>query len=144
MERKARGMTHSFMLHDACGAAGRRRLLSLLALTLAWMTPVSALAHAAVLSSRPAPNALVAPGELSFQLQFSSRVDAARSRLTLIAPDHAKTQVPFAERSPGVLSGQARVGTPGRWTLRWQVLSVDGHVTRGDVPFTVDPGVRTR
>ncbi|WP_245326709.1 copper resistance protein CopC, partial [Bradyrhizobium sacchari] len=23
------------------------------------------------------------------------------------------------------------------WHLRWQVLSVDGHITRGDIPFTV-------
>jgi len=27
--------------------------------------------------------------------------------------------------------------TPGSYVLRWQVLAVDGHITRGDVPFTV-------
>ena len=27
--------------------------------------------------------------------------------------------------------------TPGAHTLRWQVLAVDGHITRGEVPFTV-------
>jgi len=26
---------------------------------------------------------------------------------------------------------------PGLYSLRWQVLAVDGHITRGDVPFTV-------
>ena len=26
---------------------------------------------------------------------------------------------------------------PGEYTVRWQVLAVDGHITRGDVPFTV-------
>jgi methionine-rich copper-binding protein CopC len=26
---------------------------------------------------------------------------------------------------------------PGNYTIRWQVLAVDGHITRGDVPFTV-------
>ena len=25
----------------------------------------------------------------------------------------------------------------GRYTLRWQVLAIDGHITRGDIPFTV-------
>jgi methionine-rich copper-binding protein CopC len=28
---------------------------------------------------------------------------------------------------------------PGAYVLRWQVLAVDGHITRGDVPFTVSP-----
>ena len=27
---------------------------------------------------------------------------------------------------------------PGAYTLRWQVLAIDGHITRGDVPFTVE------
>jgi methionine-rich copper-binding protein CopC len=27
--------------------------------------------------------------------------------------------------------------TPGAYVLRWQVLAIDGHITRGDVPFTV-------
>jgi methionine-rich copper-binding protein CopC len=27
--------------------------------------------------------------------------------------------------------------TPGTYVLRWQVLAIDGHITRGDVPFTV-------
>jgi methionine-rich copper-binding protein CopC len=27
---------------------------------------------------------------------------------------------------------------PGAYTLHWQVLAVDGHITRGNVPFTVD------
>ena len=28
---------------------------------------------------------------------------------------------------------------PGDYVARWQVLAVDGHITRGDVPFTVTP-----
>jgi copper resistance protein C len=27
--------------------------------------------------------------------------------------------------------------TAGDYVARWQVLAVDGHITRGDVPFTV-------
>jgi len=26
---------------------------------------------------------------------------------------------------------------PGAWRLRWQVLALDGHITRGDVPFAI-------
>ena len=144
-ERKTATVTHSLMLNDSRGVEPcRRRFLSVLALALACMAPASAWAHAAVLSSQPARNAVVVPGELSFRLQFSSRVDPARSRLTLVAPDQGQTRVSFSEQSPGVLSGQMRVGTPGPWMLRWQVLSLDGHVTRGEVPFTVRAGAGTR
>jgi methionine-rich copper-binding protein CopC len=26
---------------------------------------------------------------------------------------------------------------PGKYTIRWQALSVDGHITRGEIPFIV-------
>lgn len=99
--------------------------------------PAAANAHAVVVSSTPAANALVAPGVLSFRLQLSSRIDPARSRVTLVAPDGAETVVPFDASAPGVVSGRARVATAGPWKLHWQVLSLDGHLTRGDVPFRV-------
>jgi len=28
---------------------------------------------------------------------------------------------------------------PGSYRLRWQVMSIDGHVTHGDIPFEVTP-----
>jgi len=39
------------------------------------------------------------------------------------------------EGPPDVLSAAVDV-TPGDYVVRWQVLAVDGHITRGDVPFT--------
>jgi methionine-rich copper-binding protein CopC len=107
---------------------------------LALVTP-SVLAHAIVTSSQPAQDAIVAPGELNVQLAFSSRIDPARSRLALVAPDGTQTPLPIVEgRTPGVVTAKARVVANGRWTLHWQVLSLDGHVTRGDVPFRVEAG----
>ena len=37
---------------------------------------------------------------------------------------------------PDLLTGRAEL-VPGSYVLHWQVLAVDGHITRGDVPFTV-------
>jgi methionine-rich copper-binding protein CopC len=31
----------------------------------------------------------------------------------------------------------------GRWKLNWQVLSLDGHLTRGEVSFSVRDSVFT-
>ena len=38
---------------------------------------------------------------------------------------------------PDMLETTANLETPGAYVVRWQVLAVDGHITRGDVPFTV-------
>jgi methionine-rich copper-binding protein CopC len=118
----------------------RRRWLrdAIVALVAALVTP-SARAHAIVESSEPAANAVVAPGDLRVRVRFGSRIDAARSRLTLIAPDGRRTTLALDQSDvPGMLTATAQVGARGRYTLQWQVLSVDGHVTRGDIPFRVD------
>jgi hypothetical protein len=36
-----------------------------------------------------------------------------------------------------VIECDATLTTPGAYVVRWQVLAIDGHITRGDVPFTV-------
>jgi hypothetical protein len=35
------------------------------------------------------------------------------------------------------LAGEADALAPGDYVLHWQVLAVDGHITRGDIPFRV-------
>jgi methionine-rich copper-binding protein CopC len=98
-----------------------------------------ALAHALVESSQPAAHATVPRGELRISLRFNSRIDAARSRVALRAPDDRETAVATVpDPSRAVLTGHAQVDRTGPWMLRWQVLSVDGHVTRGEIPFRVE------
>ena len=41
------------------------------------------------------------------------------------------------DTAPEVLAAEAKGLAPGPYRLRWQVLAVDGHITRGDIPFTV-------
>lgn len=98
----------------------------------------SSLAHAIVTSSSPALNTEVVGPDVNLDVHFNSRIDHARSRLTLIAPDNSEKQVPLsAEKNPEILSGKAQGLTAGAYRLRWQVLSVDGHITRGDILFSV-------
>ena len=113
------------------------RLLILVAAWSAFALSTSASAHAVIVQATPAVNAAVARGDLAIRLQFNSRIDAQRSRLTLQDPDSKSIAVTSVSSEPNVLAGRARVESPGQWTLRWQVLSRDGHITRGDVRFTV-------
>jgi len=97
-----------------------------------------ALAHAILVDSTPAPNGHVAPGQLPIMLRYNSRIDARRSKVTLTAQDGVVARLPAAAgEAPQFLRSSATV-RPGAYTLRWQVLAVDGHITRGSVPFTVD------
>jgi methionine-rich copper-binding protein CopC len=114
-----------------------RRILSLLMLIFPLLLPKEASAHAIILESSPIANAAVA-NDVPIRLRFNSRIDHARSKLTLFAPDGSQTSLtPAADAPADALNAEAKDLAPGVWRLRWQVLSVDGHITRGDIPFTV-------
>jgi len=115
---------------------GRPSLLLLTA--LAALAPAVAMAHAIVIKSDPAVDATVAGASVPIALRFNSRIDQERSRVTLYGPDGKSATLPLApSTSPDLLTGTASGLAPGDYRLHWQVLSVDGHITRGDIPFKV-------
>ena len=102
------------------------------------LSPGIACAHAIVVAAQPAMNSTVAQGELEIRLDFNSQIDRKRSRLSLQRPDGSESVIALAPDGPaGVLAGRALATLSGRWKLRWQVLSLDGHITRGEVRFSV-------
>jgi len=112
-------------------------LLGLSAALVAVSTGI-AHAHAIVVAAQPAMNSTVAQGELEIRLDFNSQIDRKRSRLSLQRPDGSEMIISLAPDGPaGVLAGRAQATQSGRWKLRWQVLSLDGHITRGEVRFSV-------
>ncbi len=103
------------------------------------LLPKAAQAHAILVESQPAVGGSAVAGNVTLRLRYNSRIDHARSRLTLNRPDKTQIVLPTPATDPvDVLSTQADLA-PGTYMLRWQVLAVDGHITRGDVPFTVMP-----
>lgn len=113
------------------------RLLTAWLALLALSAPLPAYAHAILVSGTPAPEASLPAGHVDVHLRFNSRIDQGRSRLILTAPDHTQTTLPITPASvPDVLNSSASLA-PGAYVLRWQVLAVDGHITRGDIAFAV-------
>jgi methionine-rich copper-binding protein CopC len=105
---------------------------------LASLAASPALAHAILVGSSPAEGAHVPAGALSVTLRYNSRIDAKRSKVTLSAPDGTLARLDStAGNGPQLLQAAAQV-QPGAYTLHWQVLAVDGHITRGNLRFTVD------
>ncbi|HVY17485.1 MAG TPA: copper resistance CopC family protein [Rhodopila sp.] len=114
-----------------------RASLRLLAVLAAVSVPSFAWAHAILEASTPPAGGSVPAGPLDVRLRYNSRIDKARSRVTLVRPDHAQAPVAIAPGgAPDIMTTHLDL-TPGDYVLRWQVLAVDGHITRGDVPFTV-------
>jgi methionine-rich copper-binding protein CopC len=95
-------------------------------------------AHAVIVDSVPAAGAVIAPGDSDIKLRYNSRIDHQRSRLTLISGDGmANGLAILPDSAPDVLAAKAPDLAPGQYRLRWQVLAIDGHLTRGDIPFSV-------
>ena len=97
-------------------------------------------AHAIVVSAQPAVDAVVHGTTAEVVLRFNSRIDRERSRLLLVRADGSSTALALEDTpSPDTLVAKAAGLAPGPYRLRWQVLAIDGHITRGDIPFTVAP-----
>jgi methionine-rich copper-binding protein CopC len=98
----------------------------------------AAMAHAILLDSSPAIHSTVVGPGIPIKLRFNVRIDATRSRLTLVKPDASTQLLAIAKDAPAdALLSQAQGLIPGEYRIRWQVLASDGHITRGEIPFQV-------
>jgi copper resistance protein C len=107
-------------------------------LAAVWLLAGQAWAHAIIVESTPKVNGVVTGPVLEIKLRFNVRIDGARSQLTLVLPDGTSRAVEFPQQlSPDSLSATVPKILPGTYQLHWQVLASDGHITQGDIPFTV-------
>lgn len=127
------------MLRFHTRPAGRLAVLGTFLLALAVLHPSRAAAHAILIASQPPDGGHVAAGTISIRLQYNSRIDRVRSRLALTGPDRTQATLPILPKgAPDEMNATAKL-SPGGYVLRWQVLAIDGHITRGDIAFSVDP-----
>jgi methionine-rich copper-binding protein CopC len=117
----------------------RRNLLKILSFAAAFsLIAATASAHAVLLDSTPSLHGTVAGPEVPIKLRFNVRIDAGRSRLTLVGPAGSPQTLEISKESPvDALVTHAAGLLPGEYRLRWQVLASDGHITRGEISFTV-------
>jgi methionine-rich copper-binding protein CopC len=95
-------------------------------------------AHAVLLEATPAPNGTLPGPDIDIHLRFNSRIDSQRSRLFLVLPDRSVRALRLERQtSPATLTSRMTGLGRGVYTLQWQVLAADGHITRGEVPFQI-------
>jgi methionine-rich copper-binding protein CopC len=96
------------------------------------------LAHAILMDSTPKINSTISGPDVDITLRFNVRIDGERSRVLLVAPDGASSALTLAKQEkPDILQMHASGLKPGSYKLQWKVLASDGHMSNGDVPFTV-------
>ena len=109
--------------------------LAALALTL----PQLALAHAVLVASTPKLHGTVAGSQVHVRLQFNSRVDGPHCTLAIVGTSGpARTLKLDPQPAPDTIAADAADLKPGAYTVRWQALASDGHITRGEIPFRVE------
>ncbi len=115
-----------------------RVCLVMVAVVVLLVVPSAAWAHAVLVHSSPAVNATVDGPDVAVEIKFSSRVDGARSTMLLSTSDGKSKPLAIEHQSsPDTLTTHVTHLDSGKYSIQWQVLATDGHVTRGEIPFQV-------
>jgi methionine-rich copper-binding protein CopC len=109
-------------------------------LGLVLLLPMLAAAHASLVKSSPARRATLTTAPARVELTFNERLEPAYA--TVSVWDGTGRQVDLKDGAvPREDSRRLAVSLPalpaGTYTVRFRVLSVDGHVVESSFPFTV-------
>lgn len=105
--------------------------------------PLSAAAHASVVESYPVSGSILKTPPDSVYVRFNEPIEPVFSSLEVLGPNGEQA----VQGSPGAAHDQAqpdklaavlKPGLPeGAYTLKWRVVSGDGHPVEGTIPFQV-------
>lgn len=104
------------------------------------LLPVSAWTHAVLVKSSPARRAIVSKAPARVELWFSERLEVQFSQLSVWDAAGRRVDAQDIQVDPGDrkrLSVGLRDLAPGAYTVKFRVLSVDGHIIDSESPFTV-------
>jgi methionine-rich copper-binding protein CopC len=110
------------------------------ALTAIGLWPAAGLAHAVLVKSVPAQRATLVEAPPRVELWFNERLEPAYSKASVTNEAGAQVDlrdVVVSAEDPRRLSVSLPALAPGRYTVSFRVLSVDGHVVESRLTFTV-------
>ena len=115
------------------------------ALSASGFFPGAAPAHSLLVRSEPGRSATVTRAPERVRLWFSERIEPAYAKLSVWS--EAGKQVDAGDAAvdsndPILLSVSTPNLGPGRYTVSFRVLSVDGHVVESSFAFTVKAALR--
>ena len=113
--------------------------LTLLVLAMACV-PAPAESHAVLVKSVPAARAVLGRPPSRVQVWFSERLEPAFSSMAVWSASGAqvdKRDASVSAEDPKQLAVTLGTLDPGTYTVRFRILSVDGHVIEASFPFTI-------
>ena len=117
----------------------RRRICALITLVILFSCSQMLWAHAILMESTPKLNSTVKGPDVTVNLRFNVRIDGGRSKVLLVLPDGKVSTLALAgQATPDTLQAHAKGLMPGAYKLQWRVLASDGHMSSGNIPFTVN------
>ena len=120
-------------------AAIYRRISALLLLLVVIGATQICWAHAILRDSTPALHSTVKGPDFDITLRYNVRIDGNRSRVLLVSPDGQTAALKLGSQpSPDTLQAHAAGLKPGAYKLQWKVLASDGHMSSGEIRFTVN------
>jgi len=113
-----------------------------LALLAGIVFAAGAFAHSFLEGAEPRPGSTVKTVPAEVRLRFTERLEAAFS--TVLVTDESGKRVDRGEAhleagAPKRLRVPLLPMGPGRYTVKWRVLSVDSHVVEGEFTFRLAP-----
>jgi methionine-rich copper-binding protein CopC len=109
-------------------------------LTLLLLTPDVGWTHASLVKSMPARRAVLTRPPAEVQLWFNERLEPAFSQLSVVDAQGQRVDlrdVRVEPDDPRRMSVGVPALPPGTYTVRYRVLSVDGHIVESQFPFTI-------
>jgi copper transport protein len=100
------------------------------------LLPQAASAHAQLVQSDPAPNAVLAAAPATVSLIFTEPVTPAGAGIKVFSPSGRQVAGPVVTRG-SVLSSAISSTEDGTYVVSWQVLAADTHPSRGVFAFVV-------
>src|SRR5262245_25980458 len=117
--------------------------LSLALFIVALHAPRIARAHAYPAVSIPNNGSTVKEAPREVRIQFTEGIELAFSQITVKGPNgEVVSQGKLRKLGDDTLVIDLKPLAPGNYSVEWQVLSVDTHVTDGKLVFTVGPGAK--
>jgi methionine-rich copper-binding protein CopC len=106
----------------------------------------SAWAHAIVIDSIPEDGAVLASQPMQIILRFNARIEKSLSSVKLLGREGHSFPVRVVSSGNGAASAPDRLVVrlprlgPGEYTLQYNVLATDGHLTPGVLHFSISKG----
>ncbi|WP_410771090.1 copper resistance CopC/CopD family protein [Fontibacillus sp. BL9] len=105
------------------------------------MAPSSVAAHAHVVSSSPSSNEVLAESPASIFIQFDESIEPAFFSLDVLSPTGERVDQDNAAIDPQhpdrLVAGLTPQLADGAYTIKWKVVSSDGHPVTGTILFQV-------